>query len=437
MSGEFAILFMFVALLVGISLGGHLGLVLGGIAVIVGFLGWGPQVFGIISLRIFDIMTSYIVVAVPLFIFMGCTLEKSGLGEYLFSGIEQLLGPVRGGLALGVVIVSTVLAACTGIVPTAIVSAGVIGLPPMLKRGYSKSLAFGTIAAGGALGIIIPPSVMLVLYGAQASVSVGKLFAGAIFPGLCLSLSYLLYISIICFLRPQIAPAGEREGRNFRKAVPIILKGVGGVGLLIACVLGTIILGIATPTEASGVGALGSVVLAVLFRRFSWGMVRASAIRTVQMVGMIGMIFVGALSFSAVITGLGGTKIISNLLLGLQLGPWGTLAIMMLILLVMGMFLDWLAILLICLPVYLPIAAQMGWDPIWFAIVVCVNLQMAFLTPPFGYALFFVKAIAPEGTSFIDIYKGCYIYVLIQMAVLTVCIVFPQLILWLPNLLIK
>ena len=436
MSNELFIVIMFAALGIGLAMGGYLGLVLGGIAVLVGFWGWGTQVFMLFNYRIFQIMTSYVLVAVPLFIFMGCIMERSGLGEILFTGIEDLFGRIRGGLALGVIGISTLMAACTGIVPTAIVSAGVLGIPPMMRRNYSKVLIFGTIAAGGALGIIIPPSVMLIFYGSEAELSVGKLFAAAVIPGLCLSLGYFLFIAILCFLRPQMAPPGERREKSFRKTFATIIKGVGGVGLLIVAVLGTIILGIATPTEAAGVGVLGSVLLSVAYRRFSWDVLKSAAIRTVQTMGMVGGIMLGAMCFSAVFAGFGGAKIINNLIMGLQPGPLGVLLIIMSIVFILGMFIDWIAILFITLPVFLPIAAQMGWDPIWFALLICVNLQMAFLTPPFGYALFFVKGIAPEGTKMVDVYRGCIPFVFIQIAVLAACIAFPQLILWLPNLLI-
>ena len=437
MGNEALIVIMFVALLVGLFLGGHLAFVLGAVGIGVGYFGWGPGMLPLFTVRMYGLMGNYILVAIPLFVFMGCVLERSGLAEDLYGGMETLFRRLKGGLASGTVVISASIAACTGIIPTGIFSAGVLALPSMLKRNYDAPLSLGTIAAGGCLGIIIPPSVMLVFYASQTNLSVGRLFLAAFSPGFLLAALYIVYITIICTLRPQLAPTVRVEGRTSATQYLRAIRGFVPIIFLIGTVLGVIILGIATPTEAAGTGALGAIVIAAAYRRLSWEVIKTAAFRTLSIMGMVGAIMLGAICFSTVFLGLGGKEVVENIFVTLHLSPMQQLGSMMFIMFILGMFIDWWGILYLVIPIFTPIAAQMGWDPVWFALLMCLNLQMAFLTPPFGYALFYVKGIAPREITTGDVYRGCFPFVGLQALGLVLCIVFPQIVLWLPNLVFK
>lgn len=451
MSNELLIILMFVALLVGlIGLGAHLGFVLGTIAIIAGLIGWGGTAFfALFPIRIWAIMHNYVLVAVPLFVFMGYMLERSGFGEDLFGGVELFFGGFRGGMAIMVILITTVLAACTGIVATGVIMAGVLALPTMLRRGYSKALALGTVAAGGTLGILIPPSIMLVFYASQTGLSVGKLFLGAFGPGLTLSLLFMGYIAVITTIRPKLAPrlgevperteygvvehpiAASRHPR--RRALVAFLP----VALLLTAVLGSIIFGIATPTEAAAAGAFGAIIIAAIYRKLNFQTLMDACLRTFGTMGMFGGIVIGAMCFTAIFSGLGGREIMSSFILGLGIPPLGILLVILSIIFFLGMFIDWVAILLILIPTMCPIAEMMGWDPLWFGMVVCVTLQTAWLSPPFGYSLFFLRGLNIPGVTFSHIAWGCVPFILLQVIGVGICIAFPQLVLWLPNLLIK
>ena len=443
MSPEIIVSVMFGSLIFAIIvLGAHLGFVLAIIAMAVGLMIW-PGALNVIVIRVFSIMTNYVIIAVPMFIFMGTMLEKAGFAEDLYAGIDVIFGRMRGGLAVGTVVLSTAIAMCTGVVAAAIGTAGVMGLGPMLKRGYDKGLTCGCIAAGGTLGILIPPSVMLIIYAGLTATSVGKLFLAAFLPGFLLSALFIIYIFIISFLRPQMAPAASEEvlrqaaatarGRWLRG-----LRGIAPIGVIIFSVLGTIIFGIATPTEASGTGAFAAILVAAAYRRASWENIRNGALTTVRLMGMMGGVMIGGMGFSTIFLTSGGGRLIQDLLMGAEMAPLMVLAILMGILVLLGCFIGYFAIFLICLPIFLPIANAMGWDPIWFALVVCVNLQMGWLTPPFGYALFWVRGITdPKVISFGTIIKGCVPFVLLQATGLGLCIAFPQIILFLPTLVFR
>jgi tripartite ATP-independent transporter DctM subunit len=381
-------------------------------------------------------MDNFVLVAVPLFILMAQIIESTGVAEKLYQTLHVLMGPIRGGLALATIMVCVIFAASCGIVGATEVAVGVLAVPALLKRNYSIELTAGTICAGGTLGIIIPPSVMLVVYGSMKGMSVGKLFAAAFFPGLLLAVLYMAYILIRCGINPNFGPPLPREERiyNLGQKLRMAIISVVPPLVLIFVVLGSIVLGIATPTEASGMGCLGAFLLALLYRRLNWKVIRDATYATLRMTSMILTLYIGGNCFSSVFLGLGGGSIISDFLLGLNVSPYVILWLMMLCVFFLGMFIDWIAILLILLPIFVPIATELGFDELWFATLICVNFQMSFLTPPFGYSLFFLKGIAPEGMTMNHIYRGVVPFIILQWIGLAICVYWPNLVLYLPNL---
>jgi tripartite ATP-independent transporter DctM subunit len=435
MSPEILILLMFVTLMIGIFAGGHLAFVLGGIAVVFGYFGWGPQAFPLFVQRMHTVTLNYVLCAVPLFVFMGFVLEKARIAEDIFEALSLYFRRVRGGLAIATTGVCAILGMCTGVVAASIIAAGVIALPPMLKRGYDKKLVLGTVAAGGTLGILIPPSIMLIFYAAESGISAGKLFAAAFTPGLLLATLYAVYIYVVAIMRPDRVPAPE----NIDEKIPLktylaSLKGILPVGTLILAVLGAILFGIATPTEAAGTGAFASLLIAAFYKRLTWKMVWECSIKSVETIGMLGFILITANCFSTVFLGMGGQEIVTDLLMGSGLPSSVILLIILSVIFVLGMFIDWIGILYICLPTFIAVGELMGWDQLWMALIVCICLQTAWLTPPFGYALFFLRGIAPKDITFGDIIQGCLPFIVLQLIGVGLCILFPQIITWLPNL---
>ncbi|MGD8303713.1 MAG: TRAP transporter large permease subunit, partial [Desulfobacterales bacterium] len=412
MSPEFITIGMFVGLLIGLFLGHPLAFVLGGLAVIFGYFGdWGTASFYMFLNRTWGIMDNYILVCIPLFIFMAQMLDQSGVAEDLFDTMRYLFGPVRGGIAVAVVVVSTLFGACTGIIGASVVTMGLLSMPVMLKYNYNKKLASGAICAGGTLGILIPPSIMLVVMADQAATSVGKLFAGAIIPGLILSGLYIGYILIRCAFKPHEGPPlskEERESITKLQLFKMVLKSMVPPMILILGVLGSIFAGIATPTEAAGVGALLAFIMTVAYGKFTFEGLKTAAINTAKTTSMVIIILVGAACFASIFLGSGGGEVVQELILGIGFGKWGTFIVMMIILFFLGMFIDWIGIIMITFPVFLPIAQQLGFDKVWFVVVMAVMLQDSFLTPPFGYALFYLKGVAPPEVKTTDIYWGAF-----------------------------
>lgn len=437
MNPEMLALLMFGTLLITLFLGHPLAFSLGGLALVFGIIGWGGSpdiVFTLFANKAYGVMEEYVLVAVPLFIFMAQMLDASGVAEKLFHTMHVLLGPIRGGLALAVIMVCTVFAASTGVVGATEVAIGLLAAPALLKRHYDIPLTAGAICAGGTLGIIIPPSIMLVVYGSLAGMSVGQLFAAAMAPGLLLSILYLTYIAIRCGLKPDLGPPLPKEERVYtlgRKLWMVFTSLVPPI-VLIAMVLGSIIAAVATPTEAAGIGCAGAFMLAILYRKLTWSAVVDAAIATVKTNSMVLTLFLGGNAFQSIFMGLGGGDAISNTLLGLEVNPYVVLFIMMGCVFFLGMFIDWLGILLIVLPIFMPIAQELGFHPLWFATLICVNLQMAFLTPPFGYSLFYLKGIAPVEMTIGHIYRGVVPFICLQWTALIICILSPKLVLWLP-----
>jgi tripartite ATP-independent transporter DctM subunit len=432
---QIAAIVMFFLLLAMVIGGVHLAFSLMFVGVVFGILFQGPAIFPMSMLQVFDVMESEILIAVPLFVFMGTILEKSGVAEKVYQSLYELFGPVRGGLAIATIVTCTIFAACTGVIAATVTTMTLLAIPSMLKRNYDKGLASGVVCAGGSLGILIPPSVMLVMYGPLANLSVAKLFAAALFPGLLLSALYLAYILMRSWLRPNTAPAISAEERP-----PIGLKLLRNTVLhmlpsffLILAVLGSIIAGIASPTEASGVGAFCAMVLAAFYRKLTLQYVKEAAYTTLIVTAMVFFIIVGAGIFNAVFIFLGGSEVVRNALMSLPFGRWFILATMMFILFIGGFFISWQGLLYMLVPIFLPVVTALGFDQLWFALLVCVNLQMSFLTPPFAYAIFFVKGAAPPEITTWDIYRGVVPFVTLQVIGLSICILYPEIILWLPR----
>jgi tripartite ATP-independent transporter DctM subunit len=379
--------------------------------------------------RIWSIMKNTILMAIPLFILMGLILQKTKLAERLLESMGYLFGEIRGGLAISTVLVGSLLAASTGVVGASVVAMGVISLPVMLKYNYSKGLATGTICAAGTLGQIIPPSIVLIILGDVFNVPVGDLFKAALFPGLVLVAAYTVYILIAAYLNPQIGPAvriERQEGESKKSQVISALFSIIPPLSLIVIVLGSIFAGIATPTESSAIGCVGAVILALLYRKFSFSMLMESSMETVKITAMVFGILIGATAFSMVFTYTGGDLLIENFMLSLPGDKWGFIIIAMLVIMILGFFIDFVEISYIIVPILVPISDAIGINPIWFAILIAMNLQTSFLTPPFGFSLFYLKGVAPSNIKTTDIYKGVIPFILIQVLVLASIVFYPE-----------
>lgn len=384
------------------------------------------QMFSMMPFRVYSIMNNTILEAIPLFIFMGIILQRSQLAEKLLESMGTLFGRVRGGIAVSTVLVGTLLAASTGVVGASVVAMGVISLPVMLKYGYSKRLATGTICAAGTLGQIIPPSVILVVLGDIFQLPVGDLFKAAVAPGLGLVALYILFILIWAFLNKDAAPAmppqdGTRMG-NIGHAIAAIIPPL----TLIILVLGSIFIGIATPTESAAVGCVGAVILAAIYRKLSWQIVEESAIETVKVAAMVFAILIGATAFSMVFLYSGADTIVEEVMTSLPGQKWTFLFLVMLVIFILGFFIDFFEICYIVVPIILPISQVIGLDPLWFAILIAMNLQTSFLTPPFGFSLFYLKGCCPPEIRTTDIYRGVVPFIILQAIVLFILAVYPQ-----------
>ncbi len=427
-------LILFLSIFLLILFGFPVAFTLGGVSVLFGLAVFGPDFFYLLALRVYGTMNNYVLLAVPLFIYMGIMLEKSGLAESLLETMALLFGKLRGGLAISVVVVGAMLAASTGIVGATVITMGLISLPTMLKRGYSAELATGTIASAGTLGQIIPPSVVLVLLGSVLNVSVGDLFTAALIPGLALVGAYLLYIVGVAVVTPHRAPAmPAEEVAAFRRGG--IMKQVIGAFvlpfLLIAAVLGSIFAGIASPTEAAAVGALGAGLLTIFQGKFTLAVLKDVMRETTHLTCMVFIILVGATAFALVFRGLEGDRYLVQLIEAADLSPMAFLAIVMVVVFVAGFFIDFIEIIFIIVPVVAPIFAAMGVDLIWVGILLALNLQTSFLSPPFGFALFYLKGVAPPEVTTRHLYRGIVPYIIIQIVFLGLVIAFPEMVTWL------
>jgi len=437
MAMEVWALVMFGVAILLLLIGYPVAFTLGAVAMVFGVIFQGVEFFDLLPLRIWGIMSNFTLLAVPMFVFMGIVLEKSGIAEDLLETMALLFGRVRGGLAVSIVVVGALLAATTGVVGATVVTMGVIALPALLKHGYNTGLATGTIAASGTLGQIIPPSIILILLADVIGVPVGQLFMGAVTPGLLLILLFIIYILIIAWWRPQMAPAVDAArltGGVDVKLLPRVLKGLLPPLVLIVAVLGSIFFGVASPTESAAVGALGALLLAALYRRMDFNNLRDALRQSTRLTSMVFMILIGATAFGLVFRGMGGDMLVEDLMMQVPGGEWGFLAISMLLIFVLGFFLDFLEICFIVVPILAPIADMMGINLLWFAVLIAMNLQTSFLTPPFGFSLFYLKAVAPVSVRIQQIYRGIIPFVIIQVVALAMLVVFPQVALWLPEM---
>jgi tripartite ATP-independent transporter DctM subunit len=430
---------MFLVLTVLLMLGFPVAFTLLGTSLIFGLIGFGWEFFNLLPLRIWGIITNFTLLAVPLFVFMGVTLERSGIAENLLETMAMVFGRMRGGLAVSVVIVGMLLGASTGIVGATVVTMGLLSLSAMLKRGYKAELATGTISASGTLGQIIPPSIVLVLLGDIIGVSVGDLFMGAVIPGMLLVGLYILYIIVYAWIKPEDAPlisAEEwtqiQEQGLWKRVAKALLPPL----VLIVAVLGSIFAGIASPTEAAAVGASGALVLTFANKRFDLKMLRQVMASTTMLTSMVFIILVGAGAFGLVFRGLGGDHLIRGYLEHLACGKWAVLAIVMSLIFVIGFFLDFIEITFIHIPVLAPIMKSLGFDPLWFAVLFALNLQTSFMTPPFGFSLFYLKGVSPPQIKTGHIYKGIIPFVILQLIGLLLVVLFPELATWLPRTLL-
>ena len=438
MISEYLPLLLFALVFVLILFGYPVAFTLGGLSILAGILIYDIDFFYLLSLRIYGTMHNFVLIAVPLFVFMGIMLEKSGLAESLLETMASLFGRMKGGLAVSVVIVGGMLAASTGIVGATVITMGMISLPTMLKRGYSPTLATGTIASSGTLGQIIPPSVVLVLLGTVLNVSVGDLFTAAILPGVLLVGLYIIYIIVVSYMKPDAAPSiSSKERRDFWKegAFKKILVAFILPFMLILLVLGSIFAGIASPTEAAAVGALGAIILTAIQKKLNLKILKEVMRDTTFLTCMVFMILVGATSFSLVFRAMGGDRLLADLITQGGLSPHLFLAVVLLVVFVAGFFIDFIEIIFIIIPVAAPIFSAMGIDLIWIGILIALNLQTSFLTPPFGFSLFYLKGVAPPEIKTSHLYRGIVPFVIIQLVLLVAVIVFPELVSWLPDLL--
>ena len=417
-----------VLLLAGVPVGFALG---GGAVAGVLYL-WGFKGLYMLANTAYADSTSFILLAVPLFIFMSNVLKNTGLADELYEIVYKWLGAVPGGLAAGTVVICAIFAAMAGISSVATISMGLIALPSMLKRGYSKDIATGCISAGGALGILIPPSIIMIIYGSMAEVSIGKLFMGGIIPGALMAVIFCLYILIRCFFNPKLGPPVTDKYTMKEKLVAC--KGVVLPAALIILVLGSIYTGAATPTEAAGIGALGSLICAMIQRRATVKNIKDALISTVSLNAMVLWIMIGAVAFTHVLAYAGVPDMVKQGIDYLDMGRWWVLAGMQLTFFLLGMVLDPAGIIMLTTPIFVPIVKELGFDPVWFGILFTINMEMAYITPPFGFNLFIMKGVVPPGIHMIDLYRSIVPFVVLQAICLLIIIFWPDLALWLPNM---
>ena len=431
--------FLFVAVFVVILLTGlPLAFATGAVAVFFAVLLFGWPGLTLIVGRVFTLMGNYVLVSVPLFIFMACVLERAGIAEAIFRAAHVWSGRMPGGLAVAVIISCALMAAMVGVIGAEIVTMGVVALPAMLARGYKKELALGCICAGGGLATLIPPSVVFIMYGLTAGVSIGQLYMAGVIPGLMLAAMYIAYIIVRCRQRPDFAPpAGEAELAIPLRAKVALLKELILPGLVAFSVLGSLYLGWATPTEAAGVGVLGAVVAMWWNGKFGWDKLRKAAEDTAKVTVMLYWLFFGSSALIGVYTLAGGTKLIQDALAGLPVGPLGVVILIQIVWIILGCFIDWIGILLLTAPIFVPVVLALGFDPVWMGVLFCMNMQISYISPPFGPAAFYLKGVTPAGITLGDIFGSIWPYMGLQVTALGLVVAFPKIALWLPNTMMK
>jgi len=437
MSIEFTTLLLFGSLFLIFATGLPIAFALGSVAMIYTLLLWGPKHLYIAATSAFGQSESLTLIAIPMFILMGYILQTSGVADNMFDCIHKWSGQIRGGLAMGTVVICTLFAACCGVSGAATVAMATIALPAMLKRGYDKHIAIGCVAAGGLLGLLIPPSVEMIIYGNVTGVSVGKMYWGGLIPGLILSSLYITYIGVRSALQPSLCPALLREEMPTWRERFISLRSLVPVIILIILILGGMYRGIFTPTEGSFVGAIGAVICAAIYRNLRWKVIKESLIKTLRISSMVMWIVITVSCFSNIYSALGAQELALKIASRMPGGGYGVIIIMQLSLIFLGMIMDDFAVILIFAPIYAPIVQLLGFDPLWFGILFMVNIQMAWLTPPYGFNLFYMRGAVPKGITMVDIYRSVIPFIGLQFICLVLVLRFPILATWLPNLLIR
>jgi tripartite ATP-independent transporter DctM subunit len=438
MSVELLTLVIFSLVIIFFTIGTPVAFGLAGIAMLLGYTQWGTKSFLLIQTTTSNVLSGFLLLAIPLFIFMGQIILYSGIGERMFNAFQVLFGRIRGGLAVGVIVVCSAIAAMVGVLATGIMVAGTVALPSMLKRGYNKHLALGVVMAGGGMGILIPPSIPMILFSSVTNTSVGRMFAGGVFPGLIMSGLFIVYIVTICTIKPEYAPSvEEKEKISTRKTIFALRDSLASLSL-ITLVLGCILTGIATTTEAAAVGALGAIVLALSYRNCNFPVLKDSSIEAMKLTSMVVWILIGAGIFNNFYMMMGVGKLLRHFFSdGLGLGPFGIIMVMQVSIFFMGFIMDDFVILLMCAPIFTPIAMSLGYDPIWFGVLMILQMEIAIQTPPYGFALFYMRAVVPPGITMLDVYKSITPFLLIKIVVLLIVMFIPEVVTWLPNYLFE
>jgi len=434
MSIEIITLLFFGSLLFFLVLGLPLAFVLGGVSVIFLYFTWGPDAFYMVASQIWSTMGNFTLVAIPLFVFMAMVLERTGVAKDLYRMMYLWWGGLRGGLAIGTLGICAIFAAMCGISGAAVVAMGTIALPSMLERGYDKRMVLGCINTGGGWGILIPPSILMILYSLITGVSVGQMFAAGVLPGILLMVLTCIYIIVRCYFQPHLAPALPKDERASWREKMLALRAVILPIIIVVVTLGSIIAGVTTPTEAAAVGVFGALVSALVYRKFSWELMRDASIRTFKLTGMIMWILFAAHAFSAAYQSMGAQELIEGMITGIPGGPWAVIITMMVIVFFLAMVLDPVGIMLITLPVFLPIVQSMGFDPVWFGILFVINMEIGYMTPPFGFNLFYLKGVVPPSITMKDIYVSVIPFVLVEIVGLALIMIFPEIATYLPDL---
>lgn len=433
--GDYTALLMFPAILATLFMGFPVALSLMGVAMIFGLMTFGTPVFYQFVEKVDDVASNFVLAAVPLFVFMGSMLERSGIAERLFEAVHIWTKRLPGGLAIGTIVMCVIFAASTGVIGATETVVGLLAIPVMMKHAYNKGLISGTICAGGSLGTIIPPSVVVVVLGPVADVSVGDLFMGMVFPGLIMSACYILYILVRCTLRPQDGSAvtDETDDIGLAEKMRITLFALIPPVLLIFAVLGSIMMGLAAPTEAAGMGAAGAIVLTLCYRTFTFAILQEALVKTVKVTCMIMLILLAGNMFSGVFIASGGVALTTELIKSSHLSPWATLALFLGISFLAGFVLEWISILLIFIPVFIPVVNALGFDPVWFCILFLIVIQTSYLTPPMAPAIFYLRGISPPEIKLQDMFRGVIPFIILQILTLIIVMAFPQTVLWLPD----
>ncbi len=427
-------LLLLAALISALAIGVPIAFATGAIAVVFGVWLFDVNTLNLVVSRVFTLMTNQILVSVPLFILMAMILERAGVAEDIFKAAYIWSGRIRGGLAVAVIISCALMAAMVGVIGAEIVTMGIVALPAMLKRGYHKSLALGSICAGGGLATLIPPSVVFIMYALTAGTSIGQLYMAGIGPGLLLAGLYIVYVIVISYLKPEIAPAAPREEID----IPLLQK-IGYLrrlilpGFVAFSVLGSLYFGLATPTEAAGVGVLGSVIAAAINRRLTLANMKHAIVETTKVTCMLYWLFFGASALVGIYTIAGGTQYLKELVGGLPIGKWGIFAVVNLIWIALGCIIDWIGILLLTAPIFVPVLVALGFDPIFIGVIFCMNMQISYISPPFGPAAFYLKGAAPADISITDIFRSVWPYMGLQVLALVIVCMFPDIAMWLPR----